>query len=272
MRAMVAPNDLAEIQREFAAALLDPEMPVPSGLCVPTGAAPQRRFAVYRNNVIVSLVSALAARFPIVRRLVGDEFFRAMARVYVATYPPRSPVLLLYGDTFPDFVADFAPATSVEYLADIARLELARGRAYHAVDAVPIDRAAFASLRPHELADLRIDLHPSVGLIESRFPIVSIWEAHRESKITPITVWRPEAALVARPVTDVEIRRLPPGGYVFLRGLTGGMTLAEAADAAATAASEFDATENLAMLLRANVVTELRRESAASRPSAGDSK
>jgi hypothetical protein len=268
---MVAPNDLVEVQREFAAALLDPDMPIPSGLRGPTGASPRQRFAVYRNNVIVSLVSGLSARFPAVRRLVGDEFFRAMARVYVIDHPPRSPVLLVYGDTFPDFVANFAPAASIEYLADIARLELARGRAYHAADAVPIDRAAFASLRPHELADLRIDLHPSVGLVESRFPVVSIWKAHRESEITPVAAWRAEAALVARPVLDVEVWRLPPGGYAFLTGLAEDMTLAEAVNAA-SATGGFDAAENLAALLRANVVIGLRRESAAFRRPAGGSR
>ena len=256
-------TEAVETQREFVAALMDPDISIPTELRHPIGAVPQRRFAVYRNNVIVSLVSALAARFPVVRRLIGDELFGAMARVYVTKHPPRSPVLLLYGETFPDFVANFAPLASIEYLADVARLEFARGRAYHAFDAVLVDRSAFVSLQPDELADLRIDFHPSVGLVESRFPIVSIWEAHQESEVAPISHWRPQAALVARPVLDVEIWRLPPGGHVFLRHLTEGMALAEAADAAAAKTGEFSAAENIAVLLRANVVIGLRRESAA---------
>jgi hypothetical protein len=261
----MARTELSEIQREFAAALIDPDVPVPLGLHYPTAAERQRRFAVHRNNMIVGLVSALAARFPVVRRLVGDEFFHAMARVYVTKHPPRSPVLLLYGETFPDFLANFTLSASIEYLADVARLEFARGRAYHAADAVPVDRSVFVSLQPDELAGLRIDFHPSAGLVASRFPIVSIWEAHRESKVAPIADWRPEAALVARPVLDVEIWRLPPGGHVFLRHLTEGMALAEAADAAAATTSEFDAAETIAVLLRANVVIGLRREAAAPR-------
>ena len=109
MLAMVAANDLAAVQREFAAALLDPAAPVPSPLRRNGEKAPQKRFAVHRNNMIASLVAALAARFPVVHQLVGDEFFRAMARLYVTNEPPRSPVLLLYGDRFPDFVENFAP-------------------------------------------------------------------------------------------------------------------------------------------------------------------
>ncbi len=81
MLAMVAANDLAAVQREFAAALLDPAAPVPSPLRRNGGKAPQKRFAVHRNNMIASLVAALAARFPVVHQLVGDEFFRAMAHL-----------------------------------------------------------------------------------------------------------------------------------------------------------------------------------------------
>jgi hypothetical protein len=262
MLAMVAGNDLAEVQREFAAALLDPAAPVPSRLRLHGGKAPQKRFAVHRNNMIASLVAALAARFPVVHQLVGDEFFRAMARLYVINEPPRTPVLLLYGDRFPDFVENFAPAASIEYLADVARLELARGHAYHAADAAPIDRSVFGSLRPDELAGLRIALHPSVSLVRSQFPFVSIWEAHRKAQVTTIREWVRESALVARPGLDVEVWRLPAGGYVFLGSLSQGMAMAAAADCAAAATSEFDAAENLAVLLGANVVIALQRGSA----------
>ncbi len=228
MLAMVAANDLAEVQREFATALLDPAAPVPSRLRRRGGKAPQKRFAVHRNNMIASLVAALAARFPVVHKLVGDEFFRAMARLYV-----------------------------------IARLELARGRAYHAADAAPIDRSVFSSLRPDELAGLRIALHPSVSLVGSQFPIVSIWEAHRTAQLATIREWVSESALVARPGLDVEVWRLPAGGYVFLGSLLRGMAMAAAADCAAAATAEFDVAENLAVLLRANVVIALQRISAA---------
>ena len=252
-------KNLAEFQRQFAAAVLDGSAPVPSSLRGRGAKPPQKRFAVYRNNVIASLVAALAARFPVVHRLVGDEFFRAMARLYASSEPPRSPVLLLYGESFPHFIENFVPAASIPYLDDVARLEFARGRAYHAADAVPLVPEAFASLRPAELADLRVALHPSVALLESAFPIVSIWEHNQEAEVSPVEDWRPESALVARPKLDVEVRQLPPGGYVFLDALARGMPLAAAAERAVTATPEFDPAENLAILLRANVVTGLRR-------------
>ena len=74
------PNPL---QPDWAAALLDPERPAPPGLRAWNGSDPARRFAVHRNNVVASLVSALADGFPVVQALVGEEFFRAMAAVFV---------------------------------------------------------------------------------------------------------------------------------------------------------------------------------------------
>src|SRR5918911_1682786 len=100
---------LGDLQKHFAAALLDRSKPVPDGI----RSRPERRFAVYRNNVYVSLVAALATRFPVCRALVGDDFFGAMARDFVAAHPPRSPLLMTYGDDFGDFIDGFAPAASV---------------------------------------------------------------------------------------------------------------------------------------------------------------
>ena len=91
----------------FARALLDPALPCPDGLRAHNGSDPAVRFAVYRNNVVTSLVDALADGFPVVRQLVGDEFFTAMARVHVARHPPRSAVLSDWGDAFAAFIDDF---------------------------------------------------------------------------------------------------------------------------------------------------------------------
>jgi hypothetical protein len=259
--------DLAETQRQFVTALLDASAPLPAAIRARGKNAAEKCFAIHRNNIMASLISALVTRFPVVRRLVGDEFFRAMARVYVIEQPPRSPVLLQYGDTFPGFIENFAPAAAIDYLADVARLELARGRAYHAADAMPIDAGVLASLAPEELDGLRLTLHPSVFLLESPFPIISIWEAHQAAEVAPARDWGPEAALVARPAAKVEVWRLPPGGYCFMSRLADGTALAAAAEAASAATADFDLVANLTVLLRTNAVIALERAPAA--PDAG---
>ncbi len=49
-----------------------------------------------------------------VEKIVGEEFFAAMARVFVMKRPPRSPLLANYGDDFPAFIAAFEPARTVK--------------------------------------------------------------------------------------------------------------------------------------------------------------
>ena len=71
------------------------------------GAPDARRFAVYRNNVAVGLIGALEARYPVSRRIAGDDLFRAMARAFVRANKPRSPVMIAYGGEFPEFVAEY---------------------------------------------------------------------------------------------------------------------------------------------------------------------
>ena len=116
---------LAPFETSFADALLNADQPIPCGITAHNAAVPARRFAVYRNNVVVGLTKALKHRFPAVERIVGEEFFAAMARVFVLERPPRSPLLATYGDEFAPFIRAFEPARELPYLADVARLEAA---------------------------------------------------------------------------------------------------------------------------------------------------
>lgn len=243
---------------ELAAALLDPERAVPAVLTSHTARTPARRFAVYRNNVTVGLIDALRARFPAVERIVGEDFFAATARDFVRVRPPRSPLLSLYGDDFPDFVAAFAPAGDLPWLADVARLEAARTTAYHAADAPPLGPAEFAALDPASLGDLRVTLHPSARLVRSRYPIVTIWAMNSgEAALGPVDIDTPEDALVIRPRLTVVVQRLPPGAAVFLASLSEHATLAEASTVAFATTAAFDPTASLAVLVGSGVTTSL---------------
>ncbi len=245
-------------QARFTAALFDPEREVPAGITSHTHPAPEKRFAVYRNNVIVGLVDALATRFPAVQRIVGEEFFRAMAGVFVRAHPPRSPLMMDYGEELPDFIDGFAPAAEVPYLADVARLEAARTRAFHAADTVPLPPVAFSSLPAADLEGLRLRFCPSVAIVRSPHPIVTIWAMNADdAEPVPIEDWRGEDALVSRDGFEVAVRRLPPGGAVFLSCLLAGETLADAARTAIDETGAFDLAENLAGLIAAGLAIEI---------------
>ncbi len=211
-------------QSAFRTALLDPSSPPPVGVQNPDGVAASKRFDVYRNNVAVSLTEALEAAFPVVRKLVGDDFFRAMAGVYLRAHPPTSPVMMFYGDVMPDFLADFAPAQSVPYLPDVARLELALRHSYHAADATPLAPDALANIAPDALPDLSFTFAPSVHLIPSRFPLHDIWVANTSGGAVAKS---PQPTLVTRPEYDPQVDPLTAAQAAVTRALISGDPLGQ---------------------------------------------
>jgi Putative DNA-binding domain len=241
---------VAPFETSFARALLSADQPIPHGVTAHNAAVPTRRFAVYRDNVVTSLAAALRSRFPVVEKIVGEEFFAAMARTFVLERPPRTPWLAMYGDDFAGFIAAFEPARELAYLADVARLEAARTRAYHAADVAPADASEFAALDANAIAGLRVDLHPSLEIVRSSHPIVTIWAMNSgEQTLAPIENWRGEDALVVRPHLDVEVRSLPAGGAAFLLALAEKRPLGEAAEVALADHPQFDLSCNLAGLI-----------------------
>lgn len=247
-------------QRAFSGAVLSPGTPPPAGLLASRrsgeAGAVTRRFAVHRNNVVVGLVDALAARFPVTRRLLGEAFFRAMAREFALAHPPRSPVMLGYGDDLPGFVAAFPPARPVPFAACVARLEAAISRAAHAADAEPVGTEALAALPPERLGGARLTLHPSLETVASRFPVISIHEREVAGGGPAPDMSLAEAALVLRPHLDVAVARLPPGGHAFVAALARGEPLGAAADAGA-AETGFDLAPCIAGLFGAGGVTAI---------------
>jgi hypothetical protein len=236
-------------QTAFTQALLDPEAPVPAGIVDPQGRPAPRRFSVYRNNVASSLTRALEAAFPTVRKLVGDEFFAAMAVVFLRSHPPRSRMLMLYGEEFPGWLEGFPPVAQLGYLPDVARLDQAMRESYHAADSVPLGEAEFQRLIGADIAGLRLRLAPSVRLVRSRWPVVSVWTANAEGGPAPRP--GPEDALVLRPEFDPRPHRLPSGGGAFVQGLLAGLPLGQALD---LAGGELDLPGVLSLLISGRAI------------------
>jgi hypothetical protein len=242
----------------FTAALLDPDRATPSVVAGPKGKAAIKRYGVYRNNVTVSLIDALADVFPATQRITGVEFFRAMARFHVRATPPTSPLLFDYGHDFPDFIERYEYAQSMPWLADVARLERAWLDAYHAADAEPLDTRVLAAVPAERLADVIFTPHPATRIVRSRFPAVTIFAANRsDGPVGRIGATGPEDALVTRPALDVMARRLPPGGAVFLSRLVAGESLGPTAAAVLAENAEFDLPANIAGMLDAGAFTAI---------------
>jgi hypothetical protein len=212
------------------------------------------------NHNDASATYVLATRFPVIRRMVGDESFRVMAQRFVLSEPPRLPIQLSYGESFPRFLRSQDRLASTEYVADIAELEVARRKAERAAEARPIDAKRSLAWQAEHADSVCVALHPSVHLVASRFPIVTIWQNNRSKNGNcAIERWRPEAALVTRPFRQVEVRSLPAGGHAFIAALARGQTVAMAASTALDATTEFDAAASLTILAEANAVIGIRQ-------------
>lgn len=250
------PEPQAARQSEFAASLLDVARPLPAAVTSHSTPRPEQRFAIYRNNVYASLTSALRSRFPVVARLVGEEFFAAAARQFVASHPPRSPVLLAYGAEFPGFLAALDAAADLLYLADVARLEWLQAEAFHAADAAPLAAEALAAL-PFEHADrLILALHPAVRVLASPYPVFSIWRTNaRDKDVVPIDASAaPEAVLVTRPGLRVELLKIPHGLAALIAALAVRTPLLAAARHALAAEAAFSLQHGLAAMIEAGVI------------------
>lgn len=245
----------------FADSLLAEQVACPPGLTAWNGSDPARRFAVYRNNVMVSLIDALADTFPVTQALVGEEFFRAMAAAFARANPPRSPVMAHYGAGFAGFIEEFPPAAGLPYLAEVARLELLRVQAYHAADADPVSDEAIALLLadPGHLPTARFTLQPSLRSMESRHAVVSLWAAHQgedvDSALAAVDAAQPESALLLRAGLDVDIYRITAGTATFIRHLQEGRGLGVAVELALAADAAFDMAEALGLLIRAGAIS-----------------
>lgn len=238
----------------FATAVADPDRPAPPWLRDPAGAVAARRFAIYRNNVALGLIEALAANFPVLERLLGAEAFREMARAFVRAHPPGSRILHEYGADLAGFLADFEPFRALPYLPDVARVERAWLDAFHAPDARILDGAALAAVAPDELPSLRLASHPAARMIRSTFPVGTIWEANRPGRSPgQIDGSRAEIVLITRPGEAVELRVLSPADAAFIRSMMAGDTLLDAVSAAAGTSVDFDLPAALQMAIGSGV-------------------
>lgn len=243
-------------QDMFTAALLDAALPAPEGLQDAQARPAGRRFSVYRNNVAVSLTEALHTAFPATAKLLGKDNMDRLAGVFLRANPPSSPLLMFYGEGFPDFLAGIEQLSKMGYLPDLARLELAQRQSYHAGDATPVDPATLAALPPEELMQHGLTLAPALQLIRSEWPLYDIWRLGTEDGAPQPTAHQQDV-LITRPEFDPVLTPLPAGGAAWIQSLQQGASIADAFESTLQIVPDFDPGATLTLLIQGNAITSL---------------
>jgi hypothetical protein len=189
---------------------------------------PERRLAIYRNNVLANLREALRAVYPVVERLVGGDFFTHAANEFIRRCPSVSGDIEDYGEGFAAFLARFPGAEALSYLPDTAQLEWACHLVFHAADHGPLPLEKLAVIPPERYGQLRFALHPASALLASDYPVHRIWETnqsdYRGDETVDLSLGGVKLLLLRRRF-EVEMRPLGAGEFAMLAGLAAGRTV-----------------------------------------------
>ncbi|CUJ89988.1 hypothetical protein RUE5091_00961 [Ruegeria denitrificans] len=245
-------------QAIFHTALLDPTAAIPEGLLDADAHPAGRRFSVYRNNVAVSLTEAMHQAFPVITKLLGAQNMDGLSGIFLRQHPPSSPLMMFYGEEFPGFMAGMEQLSHIGYLPDVARLELALRRSYHAADSEPASADALA-VPPEDIMRARLGFVPSMQVLHSDWPIYSIWRFNTEDG-APKPGPGAEDVLITRVEYDPAPHLLPAGGAHWIAGLQAGQTIGDAFEETAAQFPEFDLGATLALLLQGGAITSVTIE------------
>jgi hypothetical protein len=252
---------LHELQARFMDALLGVDSPHSLQWL---GAAEPARFEAYRRNVRAHFLGALHSTYPAVRRLVGEDYFRQIARRFQDRRPSRSGDLSHAGEFFPAYLEDLHAADEFSYLADVARFEWLIQESLLAAEHAPLCLGKLAGIAVERYERLHFDLHPTLRLFESRYPVLRIWEANVKSDAEPEAIDLGDGAdclAIARLQLQLKFHRLSRGEARLLRALESGAAIGDAVEAAGAAGAgaaceEFDATAALQRCVAAGVIVD----------------
>ena len=236
-----------EFQEQFAQAIMARQAPA----AMPAG------FAVYRNTWLQALLDALAANYPVVAMLLGDELFERVALEFARDHPAETPALALYGEEFPDFLQVHDAGREIPYLRDVAQLERYWTECFFAPDAPMLEERDYAALKPAQLLALKPRLHPAMRVSRFETPAVTIWQAHRETQDfeTLEPEWQAERALIARRGASITVTLIDEPTVHMLAAIRCGRSLGSALDSTAEFHPGADLSKVLSTVLSTAALT-----------------
>ncbi|MGH8113067.1 MAG: HvfC/BufC family peptide modification chaperone [Rhodanobacteraceae bacterium] len=255
---MSAAPSLPELQRQFMAALYDADAPGPVACIAGNGLTPEGRMRIYRRSCNEIHTAALRTSYPAVLALVGDAFFDQTARGYRRAYPSISANLQAFGAELGDYLETLTTCRACPYLPDVARLEWLRQDTILAPDAVAVPSDPFIERLQTATRPVRVVLHPSLRLFESRYPVVTIWHYALQPAAERLTLEQGERVALWREDREVAMAVLDPASFACITAMHQEATLDAAKAAAMALDSAFDLSGCIETLLAHGLITGTR--------------
>jgi hypothetical protein len=228
---------LRELQRGLMHALLDGESdraaPLHAALIPARGITPAHALSVYANTARTNFIDSLISSYPVIRRLVGEDYFLQAARGFHGGHPSVSGDLQPAGTRFAQYLSQLHRDDDYRYLGDVARLEWLVQETLLAADHDPFDLTTLGLVSPNAYDDLRLHLHPAARLFASAFPCLAIWEANAGDDAQPPLIdlgAGPDRLLLLRHGGELKFHRLSEGEQGFLQSLQAGERFAAAVE------------------------------------------
>ena len=174
---------LLNVQKNFLAHLYDDKnLEIIQSLTTYSKLEALGRLNVYRNNVFGNFSSVLSSIFCVTKKILGEKKFSSFADEYIKSHNSLSGNLDEYGEHFPEFLKKTINKHKLNFLSDLAIIELAHYRTFFDEEIknnFPLEK--FKKITPDNFSNLTFALNPSCILFSSKFPIYSIWD--KEKKI-----------------------------------------------------------------------------------------
>ena len=249
---------LRELQTQVVNGLLAEQLDGAAALIRAGGIRPESRLRIYQNNARTNFAEALRSTYPVIWRLVGEDYFRQTARAFQRRHPSQSGDLNHAGAAFPDYLRTLHSDDAFQYLADVATLEWLIQESLLAEDHAHLDLPSLARVDSAAYDALHFTLHPSLRLFQSKFPTLGIWEANAGDAEPPaLDLDRGgERIAVMRLGGQLRFHHLSAGEYAFLQSLGDGRSFTTAVDDGTAADPAFDATLGLRRFVAANAIVD----------------
>jgi len=215
--------------------------------------------SVYRNGYLRTCFDALAGNFPVVKAIVGEDYFRDLARGYINRHPPTRGTLVAYGEHFAGFIRQLEKEPGLDYLDDVAAIDAAWLESYFAEEGLPLAPAYIEQMgaKGTDVTAVHVHLAPHVQLVQIENSVVDTWAMLREQgELTETVALTKQAhlAMLWRLDGHIHIKALDDAESVFIDTLADVATLGDAAARAYEIDTSFDLAGTFAALLQNNIL------------------